>query len=631
MEESSKILLVEDNPGDAELMHIFLGGISEPKYTITAVQRLAQALQAIQVEQFDIAILDLGLPDSSGIDTLQAVVKSAPSLPVIVLTGNLDEQLGLMAVKAGAQDFLNKGQITSQLLRRVLRYAFERKQAEINLRNSERQFRTILDALDIQVLLMGTDHRIKWPNRKVCEAFELSREEIVGKFCYELWPRQNALCEGCPVERAIATGDHQCEYRKQKIGKTWDIKACPVFDEKGIISSIVEMRTDISDRILLEEQFFQAQKMEAIGRLAGGVAHDFNNMLSVILGFAELAKVKAPEAGEFSDYLDEILRAGTKSADLVRQLLAFSRKQTVVPQIVDCNSLLENSRKMLKRLVGEDIDVHFKPTPDLWKVMLDPTQLDQVIINLTVNARDAILGVGVLSIITANVVLDEDYCQNHVYVTPGDYVLLEVSDTGCGMSKEVLSQIFEPFFTTKKRGVGTGLGMSTIFGIVKQNNGFINIYSEVNHGTTIRTYFPRSSGDLTGSPQKKTLSSTTGSETVLVVEDDPSILRLCRRILVDYGYTVTTESDPLKAIEYAAQQTTGIDLLLTDIIMPNMNGKELQLAIEKFHPTIKILFMSGYTSDIIAHQGILAEGVHFLQKPFSKEQLAHKVREVLDL
>ena len=213
MHETMKILLVEDNPGDAELMQIMLEGISEPKYTVTNVQHLAQALQAVHVEQFDIVILDLGLPDSSGIQTLRAVVQAVPLLPVIVLTGNLNEELGLEAVKAGAQDFLNKGQISSQLLLRVLRYAFERKQAEINLRNAEQQFRTILDALDIQVLLMGIDHRIKWPNRKVCEDFGLSREEIIGRFCYELWPGQNGLCERCPVERAIATGDYQWQYR----------------------------------------------------------------------------------------------------------------------------------------------------------------------------------------------------------------------------------------------------------------------------------------------------------------------------------------------------------------------------------------------------------------------------------
>jgi signal transduction histidine kinase len=630
MHENIKILLVEDNPGDADLIRIILEGIEEPRYAIDNVQRLAEAVQAVERDSYDLVVLDLGLPDSSGIETLRVLINAAPFLPIVVLTGNLDEQIGLLAVKTGAQDFLNKGQISSQLLQRVLRYAFERKQGEIKLRNAEQQVRTILDALDIQVLLMGTDHRIRWPNRKVCEAFALRRDEIIGKFCFELWPEQENLCQGCPVEKAIATGKYQVEYRRQKIGKTWDIKACPVFDSQGEITSVVELRTDISEKVQLEEQFFQAQKMEAIGRLAGGVAHDFNNMLSVILGFTEMAKTKAPEDGEFAGYLEEILQAGVKSADLVRQLLAFSRKQAVVPQIVDCNVLLENSRKMINRLVGEDIELRFKPARGLWKVKLDPTQLDQVIVNLTVNARDAILGIGAISIETANVILDEEYCKTHVYVNPGQYVLLVVSDSGCGMSKEVLAQIFEPFFTTKKQGQGTGLGMSTIFGIVKQNDGIINVYSEVDHGTTVKIYFPRFIGDESEYTKKAQLSAMSGHETILVVEDDEAILRICRTILAGLGYTVLTETDPLRALKLAAQLSPAIDLLLTDTIMPHMNGKELQQAIIKLHPDVKTLFMSGYTSDIIAHQGVLAEGVNFLQKPFAKEQLAHKVREVLD-
>jgi PAS domain S-box-containing protein len=630
MDEYMNILLVEDNPGDADLLSMILENFDEPKYRVTNVQRLSLALQAVKVERFDLAILDLGLPDSSGIETLRSLIKATPSLPVVVLTGSLDEQLGLEAVKAGAQDFLNKGQISPQLLLRVLRYAFERKQGEINLRTAEQQVRTILDALDIQVLLMGTDHRIRWPNRKVCETFGQTREEIIGKFCYDLWPRQHSLCEECPVERAIVSGVNQVEYRRPKIDKTWDIQACPVFDEQGQITSVVELRTDISERVQLEEQFFQAQKMEAIGRLAGGVAHDFNNMLSVILGFAEMARVKAPQDGELAEYIDEILKAGARSTDLVRQLLAFSRKQTAQPQIVDCNAILANSRKMLKRLVGEDIEVRFNPTPDLWKVMIDPTQLDQIIVNLTVNSRDAIPGVGVLSIVTDNFFLDEEYCQTHAYASSGEYVLLQVSDTGCGMTKEILTQIFEPFFTTKKRGQGTGLGMSTIYGIVKQNNGIINVYSEVGHGTTVKIYFPRKEGDTTVASDKQGSVSVQGHETLLIVEDDPAILRICRTILTSFGYTVILEKDPRAAIELAARQSTAFDLLLTDIIMPHMNGMELRLAVEQFYPDIKTLFMSGYTADIIAHQGVLAEGVNFLQKPFTKEQLSRKVREVLD-
>ncbi len=630
MNETLHILLVEDNSGDAELMRVILEGLVDPRYLTRNVQRLSAALALLQQEHFDIIILDLGLPDSSGLDTLRAVIEATPELPVVVLTGIQDEQVGLAAVKAGAEEFLIKGQIAPQLLLRVLRYAYERKQAEIHLRNSELQIRTILDAIDNQVLLMGVDHRIKWPNRKACEAAGLAREEIIDKFCYELWPRQTEMCAGCPVERAIATGEYQFEHRHAKLGRTWDIKACPVRDQSGRITSVVELRNDISEQVLLEEQFLQAQKMEAVGRLAGGVAHDFNNMLSVILGFAEMARAMAPKEGKFGEYLDEILNAGVRSADLVRQLLAFSRKQPINPQVVDCNAVIKSSQKMLKRLIGEDIEFHFRPAADLWPVMLDPSQLDQILANLTVNARDAILGNGILTIETDNVVLDEHYCATHIYAKPGNYVRLCISDTGSGMSREVLGQIFEPFFTTKKRGQGTGLGMSTIFGIVKQNNGHVNVYSELGFGTTVKVYLPRYEGERLRQTVPKSSGNLAGNETILVVEDDPAILYLCRTILSGYGYTVRTETDPRSAIDFASQKGEGLALLLSDVIMPHMNGEELRQAVQGHHPALKTLFMSGYTADIIAHQGILPEGIHFLQKPFTKEQLARRVRQVLD-
>jgi len=630
MKEILHILLVEDNQGDAELMRIILEDIADPQYLITHVQRLTAALDAIRRGHFDIVILDLGLPDSSGLATLQAVIERDPNLPIVVLTGTQDEQIAVDAVKFGAQDFLIKGQIGSQLLIRVLRYAYERKQSETHLRNAELQVRTILDAIDNQILLMGTDHRIKWLNMKACEVAGLAREKIIGKFCFELWPRQTEMCAGCPVEKAIATGEYQFEYRRVKVGKTWDIKACPVHDQSGAIISVVELRNDVSEQVLLEEQFLQAQKMEAVGRLAGGVAHDFNNMLSVILGCSELAREMAPKEGGLREYIDEILKAGRRSADLVRQLLAFSRKQTINPQIVDCNAFIQNSQKMLRRLVGEDIEFHFNPAPDLWTVLIDPSQLDQILANLSVNARDAISGVGMMTIETANVILDEHYCAVHVDAKPGKYVLLSLNDTGSGMSKEVLAQIFEPFFTTKKLGQGTGLGMSTVFGIVKQNNGHINVFSERGFGTTVKIYLPSSEDLRLHTFEEQTVENFAGHETILVVEDDQSILYLCRTILRGYGYTVITEIDPRMATEHTLAKSGSIALLLSDVVMPYMNGEELRLAMQKHHPAIKTIFMSGYAADTIAKQGILPGGINFLQKPFTKEQLGQRVREVLD-
>lgn len=630
MKETLHILLIEDNPGDAELMRVILENLVGPSYLIRNAQRLAVALEALRHEHFDIIILDLGLPDSSGLATLRAVIEVVPELPVVVLTGIQDEQIGLEAVKAGAEDFLVKGQIGPQLMIKVLRYAYERKQAEIKLRNSELQTRTILDAIDTQILLMGTDHRIQWLNMKACEIVGLSREQVIGKFCYELWPSQTEMCDGCPMELVISTGEYQFEHRHVKIGKTWDIKACPVRDQNGQITSVVELRSDISEQVSLEKQFLQAQKMEAIGRLAGGIAHDFNNMLSVILGFGEMAKALVPNEGDLAEYLEEILNAGVRSADLVKQLLAFSRKQEINPQIVDCNAVIESSKRMLQRLIGEDIEFNFKPGAGLWSVMIDPSQVDQILANLTVNARDSILGQGNLTIATENRVLDPNYCSFHVGAKPGDYVLLSISDTGSGMSKEVLFKIFEPFFTTKKQGQGTGLGMSTIFGIVKQNNGYIDIDSEMGVGTTVKIYLPRYEGENLQKIEKEDTGDLTGKETILVVEDDQAILALCRTILNGYGYRVVTETDPRAAIERALQKDQEFDLLLSDVIMPYMNGEELRRLIQQSQPGIKTLFISGYTADIITLQGIKAGGTRFLQKPFTKEQLGQRIREVLD-
>ena len=630
MKSDIPILLVEDNQGDAELMDILLEGIPDQHYVVTNVQRLAQALELIKKAHFDLVILDLGLPDSDGLDTLRPLVTVAADLPIVVLTGLQDESLGLEAVKAGAQDFLNKGQISSQMLARVLRYAFERKQAEISRRNSELKFQTILDALDIQVLLMDTENRIQWSNRKVRDVFSQSQEQIIGKFCFELWQNQDGFCAKCPVEKVKATNTPQVTFRHPRIDKFWDIKACPIVNAQGEITGIVELMTDVSERVQLEEQFYQAQKMEAIGRLAGGVAHDFNNMLSVILGYAEMARLAATEGSQIAEYTDEILEAGKRSADLVRQLLAFSRKDHISPQIINCNTHIDNSQKMLKRLVGEDIEIRFCPAIDLWHVKLDPTQLDQIIVNLVVNSRDAILGVGLVTFATANVILDKEYCRMHVYLSPGEYVLLTVSDTGRGMTKDVLAKMFEPFFTTKKNGRGTGLGMSTIFGIVKQNGGNIEANSEVDYGTTIKIYFPRSLEEPKDQEIIVKSSPRVGHETILVVDDDPAILRICRSMLAQCGYQVLTSSDPVQAIEQAKTHPGKIHLLITDTIMPHMNGKELKEAIDEFFPKIATLFMSGYTSDVISSQGILVEGINFLQKPFTRDRLNRKVREVLE-
>ncbi|MFZ1642950.1 MAG: GAF domain-containing protein [Candidatus Contendobacter sp.] len=380
----------------------------------------------------------------------------------------------------------------------------------------------------------------------------------------------------------------------------------------------------------LEAQLLQAQKMEAVGRLAGGVAHDFNNMLAVIAGHAEMAlEQTAPDCPLYADLL-AIQKAAQRSADLTRQLLAFARKQTIAPRVLDLNDTIAGMLKILGRLIGEDIALLWKPANSLWPVNVDPAQIDQILANLVVNARDAIAGVGKIIIETGRADFDESYCETHPDFIPGRYVLLVVSDNGCGMDKEVLAQLFDPFFTTKPQGRGTGLGLATVYGIVKQNHGFINVYSEPGQGSTFRIYLPRHAADQAGaSPTPAPAIAPTGAETVLLVEDEAALLKLGKLLLERLGYTVLAAGSPNQALELAGAHAGVIHLLLTDVIMPEMSGRDLWQRLGALRPGLKCLFMSGYTANVIAHHGVLDDGVHFLQKPFSREALANKLREVL--
>jgi len=399
---------------------------------------------------------------------------------------------------------------------------------------------------------------------------------------------------------------------------------------QGILRDITERKRAEEEKAKLQDQLAQAQKMESVGRLAGGVAHDFNNMLSVILGHAELAMQGLEPSDPLYDDLREIAAAGKRSADLTRQLLAFARKQTIAPKVLDLNDTVVGMLKMLRRLIGEDIDLLWKPAANLWPVKLDPVQVNQVLANLLVNARDAIEDVGKVTIETENVAFDEAYCADHVGSVPGEYVMLAVSDSGRGMDRETLSRIFEPFFTTKGVGEGTGLGLATVYGIVKQNNGFINVYSEPGKGTIFKIYIPRP--QPAGAVAGKTAVSaevSTGTETVLLVEDEEAVLTLGAKLLEQLGYKVLAANGPNRALQLAEEYEGPIHLLMTDVVMPDMNGRDLRQRLISRRPGLKSLFMSGYTANVIAHHGILEEGILFLQKPFSRQALAAKLREAL--
>ena len=381
----------------------------------------------------------------------------------------------------------------------------------------------------------------------------------------------------------------------------------------------------------LEGQLLQAQKMEAVGKLAGGVAHDFNNMLSVIIGHAGLALDEMDPAHPLYARLKQIKNAGERSAELTGQLLAFARKQTIAPKILNLNKTVDGMIKMLQRLIGEDIDLEWKPGRDLWPVKVDPSQIDQILANLCVNARDAIADVGKVIIGTCNAKLDESYCMDHAAILPGDYVRLTVSDNGCGMDAKTQEYIFEPFFTTKEPGKGTGLGLSTVYGVVKQNNGFIYVHTGPGQGSTFEIYFPRHLSDIMPmEDNNRAVGDGRGHETILLVEDEPDILEITTMMLEEMGYKVVGSKTPGEAIRLAREYGGDIHLLLTDVVMPEMNGRNLATNILAFYPDLKLMFMSGYTANVIAHHGVLDEGVNFIQKPFSKQDLCIKIRKVLD-
>ena len=446
-----------------------------------------------------------------------------------------------------------------------------------------------------------------------------------------------------PLDAALAAclahGTHydtEFQIRCHSTGEVRDVHSMAEYDPTrrrlvGFIQDVTDRTQAERERGRLQDQLQQAQRMESVGRLAGGVAHDFNNMLGVILGHTELALEQVEQGSALHEDLEEVCKAATRSADLTRQLLAFARKQTVAPKVLDLNATVSGMVKLLKRLIGEDVELRFLPLEPLWPVRVDPSQIDQILANLCVNARDAIASVGTLTIETGDVTLDESFCAAHPGASPGDYVRLVVRDDGCGMDSETLSHIFEPFFTTKAVGKGTGLGLATVYGIVKQNQGCISVDSAPGQGTTFRIHLPRYVARGDGAAEDDAAPrSRTGHETILLVEDERVILRLTKKMLERLGYTVLSASTPGEAVRLAREQEGPIHLLVTDVVMPEMNGRELAQSVAACQPGLRCLFMSGYTADVIADHGVLEEGTHFLPKPFSRESLAAKVREALD-
>ncbi len=774
-----RLLALEDNEDDYLLLlrELRRGGYDA---TSVRVQTAADMKSALADATWDIIIADYSMPQFNALDGLKIKNESGKDIPYIIVSGDIGEDIAVNAMKAGAHDYIMKSSLKRLIpaIERELREAevrMQRIQAEKGLEKAERYFRSMINNLQEDIVVIDRDYRITDINNTTLATTGYSREEVVGRFCFEVNHGYSVPCDNygidCLLDEVFITGEsRKCRHvHKKKNGKTVDVDILlsPLQNEEGDITHVIESARDISEQIKIEEelreseekyrliaenatdiifvmdmdlncvyispavqkirgytieevkkqpmeevmppeslekslkifekvrtgaqsepddstknqvmelqlyhkeghcvwietktsllldqdgnpfriigtsrditerktlekQLMQAAKMEAVGRLAGGIAHDFNNALTTILGLSELMLMNLDPNHPSHEQLKEIRASGYRCANLTRQLLAFARKQTLELTVFNLNDVIENIRKMLGRIIGEDIELVHYLEPDLGNIKADIGQMEQIIINLAINARDAMPNGGKLTIETKNSYIDEAYATNHVSISPGNYILLTISDNGEGMDDDVRSKVFEPFFTTKKDEKGTGLGLATTYGIVKQNHGYIWIYSEKGVGTSLKIYLPIWDEEQDAFAKKKTETSEklTGSESILLVEDDESTRKTVNQILSEAGYQVKEVANSKKAVEFYGQNNDKINLIITDVIMPGMNGRELAERLMKVTPELRILYMSGYTDDAIVHHGVLEDGMQFIQKPFTPRLLLRKVRKALDL
>lgn len=764
-EPATRVLLIEDDPGTTRLVQGMLGSV-EGEFTVEHANCLSAGLTRLAAGGVDLILLDLGLPDSSGLATFDRVQADAPGVPIVVLGHGDDEAPAIEAARRGAQDYVVKGRMDAHTLGRTVRYAIERARGEAALSESQRALATLMGNLpgmayrcrnnenwsmefvssgcheltgyqprdlindkltsfgqlihpddrrdgwdEVQLALkenrpfqltyrirtatgeekwvweqgvgvrspegeivalegliidMSERRRAEQASKLLATAVEQGAEAIIitdldGTIQYVNpsfehitgYSREDAVGKTPAI---LKSGKHDGEFYREMWetlgrGEVWtghfinrkkdgtlyrqDATISPVRDASGAIVNYVSVARDATRERELEEQLQQSQKMEAIGQLAGGIAHDFNNLLTAILGNSELLLNRVASDDPRRMDLEEIRQAGMRAAGLTRQLLAFSRRQVLEPVVLDLNEVVSNVSTMIVRLIGEHVELATKLSPELGLVNADPGQIEQVILNLAVNARDAMPEGGRMLIETSNADLDAAYVSTHAPVESGAYVMLAVSDTGAGMDEATTSRIFEPFFTTKEAGKGTGLGLSTVYGIVKQSNGYIWVYSEPGHGTTFKIYLPRvkvlaeDRGDTDVADSDRKSSMRGWHETALLVEDDASVRAVVRRTLVSNGYNVVEAGNAGDAVRLAEEYGGVIDFLITDLIMPETSGRDLAQTISALRPGIKVLYMSGYSDNTVLQHGMVSPDMEFIAKPFTQDKLLEKIRQVL--
>jgi len=631
-----KILFAEDVPTDVEIAKRKL-----KKEGLDFIYRLVDTEKDFrrELKEFDpdVIISDYSMPSFDGMTALKIVRSADKFYPFIIFTGSMNEETAVACMKAGANDYVIKEQIT-RLPFAVIeainksRALIEKRKMEESLKESEEKFRNLFynhsavkliidpETLDIYEANMAASEFYGWPiekleSMKVTDINNIGEDEVRKNIVKILNGKKNNF----QLKHCKADGD------------TVDVE---VFSSRVQIGGKVYIHSiihDIAEQKRLEEQLLQSQKMESIGRLAGGIAHDYNNILTVILNYCELALIGLDSSSELAGYIKEIKKAGERSNEITSQLLAFARKQSYNPKILDLNESINEMISMLQRLIGESIELEWLPSSSVCPVRMDPSQLHQILANLCINARDAIGESGKITIETSCVSIDGNYAGKNPGFLSGEFVMLTVSDNGCGMDKSMIKNIFEPFFTTKGVGKGTGLGLSTVYGIVKQNGGFINVYSEMGEGTTFKIYLKcESEGAEKIEGSQKTISTESKGETVLIVEDEEAILQIAEKMLETLGYNILTANSPQEALSIAKKYSGKIDIIVTDVVMPGLDGKKMSDKVIAIHPDVKVLFMSGYTSNVIEQHGLVGENVNFIQKPFQMDDLALKIRQTLN-
>lgn len=634
-----RVLMVEDSPDDAELVLAALRG-GGFELTFERVETKEEMIAALEGREWDVVLSDYSLPRFSAPAAFTTLTDKRRDVPFIIVSGTIGEEVAVGAMKLGVQDYILKSNLTrlSAAVEREVREFSDQRRVRDQLRRSDDRYRHLFEnsplamwVYDLQTL------KVIAANEQAVQLYGYDSEEFCSLTLAEILDQEEESRKfyvgGASPPPGEKTWRHRrkdgsvlfVETRTQDVEiDGWELRLVAVHD--------VTARRRAEDALRkTEEQLRHAQKMEAVGRLASGVAHDFNNLLSVVLGCANLVLDDLKPGDPIYAELQEIKKAGERGGALTRQLLAFSRKQLLQPRVIDLNQILAEIQPMLRRILGEDVELSILPSRSLGKVCADPGQIEQILMNLVVNARDAMPDGGSVTIETSNQDLDASYGAEHVDVPTGSYVMFAVSDTGMGMERKVQERIFEPFFTTKEAGKGTGLGLSTVFGIVKQSGGHIWVYSEVGKGTTFRIYLPLWEGaEQATAPAAASPASLRGSETVLLVEDEEQVRNVTRSILRRHGYNVLEAQNAGEALLICERYEAKIHLLLTDVVMPRMSGRELAMRLAPMRPGMKVLFVSGYTETAIVHHGVIDAGVAFLQKPITPGALARKVRETID-